>query len=87
MVLDFPFLYFRLETGSFPVHFLPEVKEPGATAGKAQQKTWGIPAGVAVGVALGDLQCSVLEAQSCHTDAGTVALLWTLITEVCILNS
>ena len=30
----------------------------------------GIPRGTPVGVAMGDLQCSILAAQPSHTDAG-----------------
>ncbi|XP_043274267.1 sedoheptulokinase-like [Venturia canescens] len=49
-----------LTDAGFPVHLLPDViLEPGKVAGKLVKAWFGIPAGVTVGVALGDLQCSV----------------------------
>ena len=62
----------RLESGSFPLSFLPQVKPPGAIAGQVQTSSWGIPTGATVGVALGDFQCSLLACLSNATDAGTV---------------
>ncbi|XP_034942018.1 sedoheptulokinase-like [Chelonus insularis] len=45
----------------FPVQLLPKIiLKPGEVAGKLAQTWFGVPAGVPIGVALGDLQCSVL---------------------------
>ncbi|XP_063983315.1 sedoheptulokinase-like [Diachasmimorpha longicaudata] len=50
-----------MEKGNFPVNLLPrKILKAGETAGHLVQTWFGIPAGVPIGVALGDLQCSVL---------------------------
>ncbi|XP_075220557.1 sedoheptulokinase-like isoform X2 [Lycorma delicatula] len=49
-----------LKNAGFPVNLLPSVKESGTLAGHLAESWHGIPAGTPVGIALGDLQCSVL---------------------------
>lgn len=58
-----------LKEAGFPMKFLPQVKEPSFIAGHLESEYYGIPAGVPVGVALGDFQCSVLASMSHSTDA------------------
>lgn len=58
-----------LKSANFPTHLLPVVVVPGAVAGKLQKPFLGIPAGIPVGVALGDFQCSVLSSISWQNDA------------------
>ncbi|XP_014232893.1 sedoheptulokinase-like [Trichogramma pretiosum] len=49
-----------LARGDFPERLLPqEVLGPGESAGRLCRSWFGIPKGVNIGVALGDLQCSV----------------------------
>ncbi|XP_044015057.1 sedoheptulokinase-like isoform X2 [Aphidius gifuensis] len=49
-----------MNDGNFPVELLPKkILKPGEIAGKLSHSWFGIPAGVPIGVALGDLQCSV----------------------------
>ncbi len=58
------------------MHLLPIVVSVPAVAGhlKRSWPSWhGVPAGVPVGVALGDMQCSVLAAEPTTTDAGKSA--------------
>ena len=57
-----------LESG-FPVHLLPIVVPPGSVAGKTVQQWYGVPTGIPVLAALGDLQCSVKAAMETATDA------------------
>lgn len=63
-----------LKSSWFPVHLLPRVVTAPAVAGRLRVAWHGIHRGTPVGVAMGDLQCSVLAAQPKHTDAGTVYL-------------
>ncbi|XP_044586577.1 sedoheptulokinase-like isoform X1 [Cotesia glomerata] len=50
-----------MANAGFPVNLLPKsILKPGQVAGKLRHPWFGIPAGVPIGVALGDLQCSVL---------------------------
>ncbi|XP_027704578.1 sedoheptulokinase isoform X1 [Vombatus ursinus] len=58
-----------LEESGFPTHLLPDVAEAGAIAGQSTHQWFGIPQGTKVGVALGDLQCSVYSCMSRSTDA------------------
>ena len=60
----------RLKEAGFPVKFLPQVEKPGYIAGYLEKGYYGIPAGIPIGVALGDFQCSVLASFSRSTDAG-----------------
>ena len=39
-------------------------------AGKLSQSRWGIPSGIPVAVAMGDLQCSVYSVQAAINEAG-----------------
>ena len=64
-----------LKSANFPTHLLPVVVVPGAVAGKLQKPFLGIPAGIPVGVALGDFQCSVLSSISCQNDAGKISII------------
>ncbi|GAB6018691.1 hypothetical protein CHUAL_000367 [Chamberlinius hualienensis] len=59
----------RLSTSDFPIHLLPEVVDPGETIGLLQSSWYGIPEGTPVGVALGDMQCSVFSTLETDTDA------------------
>ncbi|XP_041947105.1 sedoheptulokinase isoform X3 [Alosa sapidissima] len=61
---------FSLREAGFPVHLLPEPVESGAFAGHTCSEWHGIPANTPVGVALGDLQCSVYSTMTNKTDAG-----------------
>ncbi|XP_056662913.1 sedoheptulokinase [Monodelphis domestica] len=58
-----------LEEAGFPTRLLPDVAEAGALAGRTTHVWFGIPAGTEVGVALGDLQCSVFSCATRKTDA------------------
>ncbi|XP_041947104.1 sedoheptulokinase isoform X2 [Alosa sapidissima] len=58
-----------LREAGFPVHLLPEPVESGAFAGHTCSEWHGIPANTPVGVALGDLQCSVYSTMTNKTDA------------------
>ncbi|XP_041947103.1 sedoheptulokinase isoform X1 [Alosa sapidissima] len=60
---------FSLREAGFPVHLLPEPVESGAFAGHTCSEWHGIPANTPVGVALGDLQCSVYSTMTNKTDA------------------
>ncbi len=62
-----------LAESGFPVHLLPRVVSVPAIAGRLKSSWHGIAGGVLVGVALGDMQCSVLAAQPNTTDAGKSA--------------
>ncbi|XP_042298300.1 sedoheptulokinase isoform X2 [Sceloporus undulatus] len=58
-----------LQGSRFPVHLLPEVVQPGETAGETTFPWHGIPKGTKVGAALGDFQCSVYSCMTENTDA------------------
>lgn len=59
-----------LNNNDFPTSILPkEILKPGQPAGALEQTWFGIPAGTPVGVALGDLQCSVYALLKNPTDA------------------
>ncbi|NWJ11484.1 SHPK Sedoheptulokinase, partial [Crypturellus undulatus] len=58
-----------LKKSGFPVHLLPEVGDPGSIAGRTIYAWHGIPKGAEVGIALGDLQCSVYSCLTERTDA------------------
>ncbi|XP_002735979.1 sedoheptulokinase-like [Saccoglossus kowalevskii] len=58
-----------LSEAGFPVKLLPEVKTPGSNAGNLEYNWYGIPQGVPVGIALGDMQCSILPSLQSETDA------------------
>ncbi|XP_046423723.1 sedoheptulokinase-like isoform X1 [Neodiprion pinetum] len=59
-----------LSQHEFPTHILPsKILQPGQAAGCLEQTWFGIPAGTPVGVALGDLQCSVYALLKDPTDA------------------
>ncbi|XP_020820441.1 sedoheptulokinase isoform X2 [Phascolarctos cinereus] len=62
-------LFYSLEESGFPTHLLPDVAEAGTIAGWSAHQWFGIPQGTRVGVALGDLQCSVYSCMSRSTDA------------------
>ncbi|KAG6451399.1 hypothetical protein O3G_MSEX007114 [Manduca sexta] len=49
-----------LKSIDFPVELLPKIVKSGDIAGKLNSSWNGIPAGTPVGVALGDLQCSII---------------------------
>jgi sugar (pentulose or hexulose) kinase len=68
-------LLFSLQSSWFPVHLLPRVVSAPAVAGGLHAAWRGIPRGIPVGVAMGDLQCSILAAQPSHTDAGTIIMV------------
>ncbi len=64
-------LIHRLLEVKFPVHLLPEVKDAGSLAGSLQELWYGIQPGTPVGVALGDLQCSIISRLQ-PNDSGTI---------------
>lgn len=49
-----------LKSTGFPVNLLPKILRSGEFAGKLNSSWNGIPIGTPVGVALGDLQCSII---------------------------
>lgn len=53
----------------FPVNLLPNVVKSGEFAGKLSNSWYGIPEGIPVGAALGDLQCSILATLENKEDA------------------
>ena len=62
--------YYSLNTAGFPVHLLPKIVSPPAVAGPLIESWHGIPAGIPVGVAMGDLQCGVHSVQPDLRQAG-----------------
>ncbi|XP_067866874.1 sedoheptulokinase isoform X2 [Heterodontus francisci] len=58
-----------LRDSGFPTCLLPVIVESGAIAGKTVHEWYGVPVGTEVGVALGDLQCSVYSCMTEKTDA------------------
>ncbi len=68
------FLIHRLSEVKFPVHLLPEVKDAGSLAGSLQEIWYGIQPGTPVGVALGDLQCSIISRLQ-PNDSGTIYMI------------
>ena len=61
----------RLEDAGFPVRLLPHVVPVPSVAGKLCGKWHGVEEGTPIGVAMGDLQCSIFAAQPSANDAGT----------------
>ncbi|XP_060060147.1 sedoheptulokinase isoform X3 [Erinaceus europaeus] len=59
-----------LRASGFPIHLLPDIREPGSVAGRTSLSWFEIPKGTPVGVALGDLQSSVYSCMAHRTDAG-----------------
>ncbi|XP_022130093.2 sedoheptulokinase-like [Pieris rapae] len=53
----------------FPVNLLPNIKKSGEIVGCLNSSWNGIPEGTPVGVAMGDLQCSILATLEMRTDA------------------
>lgn len=53
-----------------PLYLLPKVVHVPARAGTLQYDWHGVPKGTPVGVAMGDLQCSIIAAQPSTCDAG-----------------
>ena len=60
----------RLERAEFPVQLLPKAMHAPCIAGALHDKWHGIPEGTPLGIAMGDLQCSILAAHPTCTDAG-----------------
>ncbi|XP_037666556.1 transient receptor potential cation channel subfamily V member 1 isoform X4 [Choloepus didactylus] len=58
-----------LRASGFPIHLLPDIAEPGSVAGRTSHAWFEIPKGTEVGVAMGDLQCSVYSCMAHRTDA------------------
>ncbi|KAJ8932734.1 hypothetical protein NQ314_014431 [Rhamnusium bicolor] len=58
-----------LENAGFPISLLPEVKQSSEMAGFLAENWHSIPKGTPIGVALGDLQCSVLSTVETPEDA------------------
>ncbi len=69
----FPSLSYSLSESRFPTHLLPRVVTVPAVAGRLKCSWHGVPVGVTVGVALGDMQCSILAAEPSTTDAGNTS--------------
>ena len=61
----------RLKTADFPVHLLPKVVEVPSLAGTLQMDWHNIPQETLVGIAMGDLQCSILATNPSISDAST----------------
>ena len=60
----------RLLQARVPTKFLPPTVSVPHRAGTLLMDWLGIREGTPVGVAMGDMQCSVYAAQPSHTDAG-----------------
>lgn len=58
-----------LRSVDFPLNLLPKIAKSGEIAGKLNSSWNGIPAGTPVGVALGDLQCSIIATLEDEQDA------------------
>uniref|UniRef100_A0A673B3H2 Sedoheptulokinase n=2 Tax=Sphaeramia orbicularis TaxID=375764 RepID=A0A673B3H2_9TELE len=58
-----------LQEAGFPVRLLPRLRPSGTLAGRTRSQWNGVPMGTAVGVALGDFQCSVYSCMNQRTDA------------------
>ncbi|KAL3270261.1 hypothetical protein HHI36_009316 [Cryptolaemus montrouzieri] len=58
-----------LDAAGFPVKMLPEIKRTGEVAGLLADTWHSIPKGTPIGVAMGDLQCSVLSTIEKEDDA------------------
>ena len=64
----------RLERAEFPVQLLPKVMHAPCIAGALCSKWYGIPEGTPLGIAMGDLQCSIRAARPTCTDAGIMSV-------------
>ena len=64
------FLSLSLSDANFPIHFLPEVVSAPLLAGGLVNTWFGMPAGISISAAMGDLQCSVCAVQPELDDAG-----------------
>lgn len=71
-MLLFIFLSNRLNNNGFPINFLPKVVRVPCIAGSLVHSWREIPAGIPVGVAMGDLQCSVYSVEPAQGEAGEV---------------
>lgn len=69
----FPCGFCRLERAEFPVQLLPKVTHAPCIAGALRGNWYGIPEGTPLGIAMGDLQCSILAADPTCTDAGIMS--------------
>ncbi len=63
-------LIYSLSDSWFPTHLLPRVVTAPSLAGNLTGSWHSIPVGVIVGVALGDMQCSIMAAGPSSTDTG-----------------
>lgn len=61
-----------LKSVNFPVHLLPKVVDPGTIVGQLSKNWSGIPRGVDVFTALGDMQCSVLSIAANEQDCTAI---------------
>eukprot|EP00057_Strongylocentrotus_purpuratus_P033193 XP_790539.1 PREDICTED: sedoheptulokinase [Strongylocentrotus purpuratus] len=60
-----------LSKAGFPVHLLPEVRDPGTIAGQTRESSWCdgvLPEAVDVGVGMGDLPCTILPVLQASSD-------------------
>ena len=64
----------RLERTEFPVQLLPKVTHAPCITGALRGSWYGIPEGTPLGIAMGDLQCSILAAHPACTDAGIMSV-------------
>ncbi|PIK60560.1 putative sedoheptulokinase [Apostichopus japonicus] len=58
-----------LSSAGFPTRLLPKIQEPGSRAGSMPTAWFGLTTGTKVGVAMGDLPCSVYSVLDTPTDA------------------
>lgn len=58
-----------LKQASFPVELLPDIKKSGSLAGQLADNWHSISKGTPIGIAMGDLQCSVLSTVETPKDA------------------
>lgn len=52
------------------MHLLPDIQAAGTFIGKLKKECCGVPQGAQVGLAFGDLQCSVLASTNVKSEAG-----------------
>lgn len=77
----------RLKSCGFPVYLLPRTVPAPCFAGKLAKEWHHVPAGIPVGVAMGDLQCSVCAAMPEPGDAGACVVVRVAALGLCVCVS
>lgn len=68
-----------LKSVGFPICFLPTVKPAPSLAGSLRHSWLDIPSGTPVGIAMGDLQCSIYSVQPTASDASELVIPGSLV--------